>query len=86
MGVFLSRSSGTLFRLRRPALWAVAWLQVANLAFFVADGALQFWVGPTLTLPALQKYAPLLHTLAAISCPPRKPCSSISSDRTKPAK
>lgn len=53
MGVFLSRSSGTLFRLRRPALWAVAWLQVANLAFFVADGALQFWVGPTLTLPAL---------------------------------
>ena len=27
--------------------------QVGNLVFFVADGALQFWTGVTLTLPAL---------------------------------
>ena len=28
-------------------------LQVANLVFFVADGALQFWTGVSLTIPAL---------------------------------
>ena len=30
VGVFFSRSSGNLIVLRRPALWAIAWLQVAN--------------------------------------------------------
>ena len=28
-------------------------LQVSNLAFFVADGALQFWTGASLAIPAL---------------------------------
>ena len=113
VGVFFSRSSGNLIVLRRPALWAIAWLQVANpspnpnpspspspspnpnpnpspnpnpnpnpspnpkpspspnpnpspspnpnsnpeqvanLVFFVADGALHFWTGASLSLPAL---------------------------------
>ena len=35
-------------------------LQVANLVFFVADGALQFWTGVSLTIPALGTPAGIL--------------------------
>lgn len=52
VGVFCSRSSGKLFKLRVPWLWAVAWVQVGLLSAFVADAATQWWVGETLILPA----------------------------------
>ncbi len=52
VGVFFSRSAGKLFRLRVPWLWAVAWLQVALLVAFIADGATQMWTGSVLILPA----------------------------------
>ena len=52
VGVFFSRSSGKLFRVRVPWLWAIAWLQVALLSAFVANAAAQYWTGMTLIVPA----------------------------------
>ena len=53
IGVLVSRSAGRLFTLSLPLLWAAAWAQVAMLVLFVADGALQLWVGPSLVLAAI---------------------------------
>ena len=52
VGVLVSRSCGKLCRLRLAVLWALAWLQVLLLVGFVADGATQRWVGPSLFAPA----------------------------------
>lgn len=50
--MLVSRSSGRLFTLSLGWLWALAWLQVAMLALFVADGATQLVTGYALLLPA----------------------------------
>jgi len=42
-GVFLSRSSGTLFRASLPVLWLMPGLQFANLVFFCYTAVYQFW-------------------------------------------
>eukprot|EP00966_Prymnesium_polylepis_P090682 2099802-Prymnesium_polylepis.1 len=53
IGVLISRSCGKLFALGMRTMWALAWLQVVLLVFFVADGAAQAWVGFSLVAPAL---------------------------------
>ena len=50
-GVFVSRSSGMLFRAGRRALWAMGAVQWAFLVFFWANAALQFWYDWSLLLP-----------------------------------
>mmetsp|Transcript_17251 Transcript_17251/g.33874 ORF Transcript_17251/g.33874 Transcript_17251/m.33874 type:complete len:501 (+) Transcript_17251:58-1560(+) len=43
VGVFASRSSGTLITLRRPQLWIMPLAQVILLAFFTANGIYHLW-------------------------------------------
>lgn len=50
-GVFLSRSSGMLWRPNRKALWAMPTAQAAFLIFFLADALWHFWYNWTLLLP-----------------------------------
>ncbi len=50
-GVFISRSSGMLFRAGRRALWAMGALQWAFLVFFWVNAAAQFWYDWSLLLP-----------------------------------
>jgi len=42
-GVFLSRSSGTIYRATTQELWYMPVLQMALLLFFVVDAQLGFW-------------------------------------------
>ena len=53
VGVLISRSAGRLCTLSVLQLWVAAWLQVGMLVLFIADGAFQLWVGPSLVAPAL---------------------------------
>lgn len=50
-GVFLSRSSGMLWRPSQNALWVMPTAQAAFLMFFLADAVWHFWYNWTLLLP-----------------------------------
>mmetsp|Transcript_49245 Transcript_49245/g.130424 ORF Transcript_49245/g.130424 Transcript_49245/m.130424 type:complete len:424 (-) Transcript_49245:51-1322(-) len=52
IGVLVSRSCGNMCAMSLRLVWALAWLQVAFLIFFVFDGAFQFWAGYTLLVPS----------------------------------
>ena len=51
MGVFLSRSSGSLFQANMIALWAMPAAQAGLLAFFIAVAATRFWYNWGLLVP-----------------------------------
>jgi battenin len=48
VGVFVSRSSGILFRASLPVLWLMPALQVLNLLFFWLDSVQHFWYNNSL--------------------------------------
>ncbi|KAL3806093.1 hypothetical protein ACHAXA_002464 [Cyclostephanos tholiformis] len=50
-GVFVSRSSGTLWTASLPILWLMPFLQVVNLIFFWLDSLHRFWYNYSLILP-----------------------------------
>ena len=77
IGVFISRSAGKLCSLSTLALWGAALAQVGLLALFVAIGATQAWVGPSLLAPALV-VGLLGGTLYVQTC--------LAIDRTLPAR
>lgn len=51
-GVFISRSSGTLYQASRRTLWAMPAMQMGLLLFFGADALTQFWYNWGLLVPA----------------------------------
>ena len=50
-GVFISRSTGTLFHVSLPVLWLMPVLQIVNLVVFYFIAATEFWYDYTLLLP-----------------------------------
>ena len=50
-GVFISRSTGTLFNVTLSFLWLMPMLQVLNLVFFYLIAATEFWYDYSLLLP-----------------------------------
>ena len=50
-GVFISRSSGTIWQAERNGLWIMPMLQVGCLAFFISVALLKFWYNWLLLLP-----------------------------------